>query len=227
MSRNTEAVQWDANPSSAVAIRNPRWYLQGSTEMVYLAHEGRSVKEVICSLSKLRSPVKHDGDGVTAWACMAASRTGQLIFIDDKTQNGTAVRWMQMCTETFYLQLYRETHHQTLTQLDMHFTCWWESLGKKFQDFRSNKLWKNLLIQGEENHSVYVSRFHFSQACSIINIQQNSVKLAFFPINFNNQRALAGCTAYFAGLYWNLCSTIISFFLVLSMSWFPVAYFSF
>ena len=36
------------------------------------------------------SSVKHSGEGVKAWACMAAEDTGSLIFIDDITTDGSS-----------------------------------------------------------------------------------------------------------------------------------------
>ena len=36
------------------------------------------------------SSVKHSGGSVMAWACMAASGVGSLIFIDDVTHDGSS-----------------------------------------------------------------------------------------------------------------------------------------
>jgi len=51
------------------------------------------------------SSVKHGDGGVVAWACMAATDTGTLIFIDEVTADGSCTMTSEVYRNTYLLKL--------------------------------------------------------------------------------------------------------------------------
>ncbi|KAG2462898.1 TCB1 transposase, partial [Polypterus senegalus] len=90
------------------------------------------------------SSVKHGGGSVMAWACMAASGTGTLVFIDDVTQD----RSSRMNSEVFRDILSAQIQLNAVKLIGQHFMIQMDNdpkhTAKATQEFIKAKKWKIL-----------------------------------------------------------------------------------
>ncbi len=64
-------------------------------------------KKDLLMIPNIQAHLKHSGGNVMAWACIASSGTGSLIFINDVTHDGSS-KLTQKFTEIFCLTIYRK-----------------------------------------------------------------------------------------------------------------------
>ncbi len=97
------------------------------------------------------SSVKHGGGSVMAWACMAASGTGSLVFIDDVTAD-KAAGWILKCFGQYYLLIFSQMLQNSLDSASQ---CRW-TMTQSILQKQPKSFWRErsgLLCNGQVNHA--------------------------------------------------------------------------
>ncbi len=106
------------------------------------------------------SSVKHGGGSVMAWACMAASGTGSLVFIDDVTADKAAA-WILKCFGQYYLLIFSQCFRTHWTALHSADGQWPKAYCKSNQEFLKGKKWT--VMQWPVNHLTWIRlSMHFT-----------------------------------------------------------------
>ncbi len=99
MNKSTEATPEDANHSLARRIGDePQKFWDkvlwtDETKINLYQSDGKAKvwrKKDLLMIPNIQAHLKHSGGNIMAWACIASSGTGSLIFIDDVTHDGSS-----------------------------------------------------------------------------------------------------------------------------------------
>ncbi len=129
----------------------PEWWEEKSMEKEGTAHDPKHTT----------SSVKHGGGSVMAWACMAASGTGSVVFIDDVTAD-KAAGWILKCFGQYYLLIFSQMLQNSLDGASQ---CRW-TMTQSILQKQPKSFWRErsgLLCNGQVNHLTWIRlSMHFT-----------------------------------------------------------------
>ncbi len=130
----------------------PEWWEEKSME---------KERKLLMILSNTTSSVKHGGGSVMAWACMAASGTGSLVFIDDVTADKSS----RMNSEVFRAILSAHIQPNASELIGRRFTVQMDN-DPKHTAKQPKSFWRErsgLLCNGQVNHLTWIRlSMHFT-----------------------------------------------------------------